>query len=126
MAERCGAALIDFDADESTGEIPRPIAGEFQRAGDAPKISAIARFGHGFALAAAPSLSFLWDGTGRTAAQALIALHLLQSWVCSVSVGAMSDDELREVARAPLAPALTDMELAAFRSAERRPALAEA
>ncbi len=125
-AERAGAALIDFDADETTGELPRAVAAEFGHAGESSRISAVARFGPGFSSVASPSLSFLWNGTGRSAAQSLIALNLLNPWISSVSIAATSDEELRDVARTPLTPLLSERERAAIRAAERRPVLAEA
>lgn len=113
-AQRAGASVIDFDAGPCY-EAPRGLPAE--------GISAIARVAPG-SCDAAPALSFLWEGAGRTRSQALAALLLASPGICSVAVPAATGDELREAARAPLAPALTDVELAAARAVDRRAALA--
>jgi aryl-alcohol dehydrogenase-like predicted oxidoreductase len=67
-----------------------------------------------------PAASFLWQETGRTAAQAAIQFALAQPGVCSAIVRPSGHD-FKELARAPMAPPLSPEELAAARRAFSEP-----
>lgn len=62
-------------------------------------------------------LSFLWDETGRTAAQAEVQVALSHANVASVLIEVSDAATLKERARAPLAPPLTSEQVHAARSA---------
>jgi aryl-alcohol dehydrogenase-like predicted oxidoreductase len=63
------------------------------------------------------ALSFLWDGAGRTPAQAGVQMALAKPGVCSALIQPLSALELKELARASLAPPLSPEEVAAARPA---------
>lgn len=67
-----------------------------------------------------PAASFLWQDTGRTAAQAAIQFALAQPGVCSAIVHPAGLD-FKELARAPMAPPLSPEVLAAARRAFSEP-----
>ncbi len=62
-------------------------------------------------------LSFLWQDTGRTPAQAAVQFALSHPLVCSVFIRPTTPAGLKELARAPLAPPLSADEISAARQA---------
>jgi len=107
---RAGATVVEVDALSA------------ERPSD-PRVSALARLAD-FSSPSVDHLSFLWDGTGRSRLQALIALALASPSVCTTVIGPVTADELMDAARAPLASPLTDAELSAARAG--RPVLTQA
>lgn len=77
-------------------------------------------------LASCPSaIEFLWQQTGRTAGQTGVQLVLAMPGACAASVRPASAAELKELARAPLAPALLPAEIGAAWDALLSPAAEE-
>lgn len=71
------------------------------------------------------ALEFLWQDTGRTAGQTGVQLVLAMPGACAASIRPASAAELKELARAPLAPPLLPAEIGAAWDALLQPATGE-